>query len=206
MRGMRAAVLALAASTLAVGAIAASSATAARVAGTPGVRDSSAADILVYSAWGRQNDVTAAECTGTGPAQKVGALREHGTFRCRVAAEGKPGVVVATALGPEWLQVTTVVHGTLKPDPGIGQVPQGTPILESFWAGGKLQGSRFAKAHGVETVFCFGVGRFREIGQGGYQFFAYSCATIGAHGRRGAQLLVTAAGSDAIRVVRTLVP
>ena len=170
----------------------------------PGVRDAQAANILVYSAWGREDDVTRAGCAGTGTARLQGALREHDTFRCHVVANGKPGIVDVKALGPEWLRVTSIVEGKLMGDPGIGAVPHGTPLLESFWAGGDLQDSAWAKTHGIATVFCFGVGTYREIGQSGYEFYADSCATLGPHGQRGPQLLIVATGPDKVKIVRKL--
>jgi hypothetical protein len=179
---------------------------AAATTAAPGVRDAQAANILVYSAWGRENDVTRADCAGTGSARLQGALRQHVAFRCTVVANGKPGIVDVRAMGPEWLRVTSIVEGKLQGDPGIGAVPRGAPVLESFWAGGDLQDSAWAKAHGVATVFCFGVGAYQQIGQSGYEFYADSCATLGAHGRRGAQLLVVANGADNVKIVRTLAP
>ena len=170
----------------------------------PGVRDTQAANILVYSTWGRENDVTRADCGGTGAARLQGALRQHDAFRCTVVANGKPGIVDVKALGPEWLRVTSIVEGGLTGDRGIGAVPHGAPVLESFWAGGDLQDSAWAKTHGVATVFCFGVGPYRAIGQGGYEFYADSCATLGPHGRRGPQLLVVAAGPDTVKILRKL--
>ena len=170
----------------------------------PGVRDTQAANILVYSAWGREDGVTRADCAGTGTARLQGALREHDTFRCHVVASGRPGIVDVKALGPEWLRVTRIVEGKLRSDRGIGAVPHGTPQLESFWAGGDLQDSAWAKTHGIATVFCFGVGAYRKIGQGGYEFYADSCATLGPHGRRGPQLLVVAAGPDTVKILRKL--
>jgi hypothetical protein len=175
-------------------------------AAVPGVRDTQAANILAYSAWGRENNVTRANCAGVGTARLQGALRQHDTFRCHVIANGKPGIVDAKALGPEWLRVTSIVEGKLMGDRGIGAVPHGTPLLESFWAGGDLQDSAWAKTHAIATVFCFGVGMYREIGQSGYEFHADSCATLDAHGHRGAQVLVVLTGPDQVKIVRTLAP
>ncbi len=201
---MRSSRFALAASVLVLGATSAGSASTAVAAPGPGVRDSRAPDILVQSAWGRRNGVTAAACTGIGRARQSEALTQHPSFRCRVAVGGKSGVVLARALGPEWLRVASIVAGKLEPDHGIGPVPKGSPTLESLWAGSALVRSSWARTHRIQTAFCFGVGEFREIGHNGYLFFAYSCSTVDRSGRRGAQVLATVTGSDSVRVVRTL--
>ncbi|HZT45306.1 MAG TPA: hypothetical protein VFA24_03920 [Gaiellaceae bacterium] len=166
--------------------------------------DETSYDALTYSTWGRQNNLSGAHCTGTGPAGHVLLGATHGSFRCQVeVGEAPAGVVVAKVLGPESLRVTSVSGGALKPDRGIGTVPKGTPTMQNFDAVIALQKAAWAKAHHVARVLCYGVGSYRPTSTSSY-FFAFSCATFDGTGARGAQVLVTAAGKSAVRVVRTL--
>jgi hypothetical protein len=180
------------------------SATAAGAAPPPRMADETSYDALTYSAWGRQNNVSGAQCTGTGPAGHVLLGATHGSFRCQVqVGEAPAGVVVARVVGPESLRVTSVSGGKLKPDAGIGSVPGGAPVMQNFDAVNALQKSAWAKAHHVARALCFGVGPYRPSSTTSY-FFAFSCATFDSHDTRGAQVLVTAAGKGGVRVVRTL--
>ena len=138
-----------------------------------------------------------------GPAGHVLLGATHGSFRCQVQVGGAPaGVVVARVTGPEFLRVTSVSGGKLKPDAGIGSVPKGAPTLKNFDAVTALQKSAWARARHVARVLCFGVGSYRPTSTTAY-FFAFSCATFDGQGTRGPQVLVTAAGKS-VRVVRTL--
>src|SRR6476661_3422131 len=151
--------------------------------------DDTSYDVLTYSAWGRQNNVSGAECTGTGPAGHALLGATHGSFRCQVQVGGVPaGTVVARVTGPEYLRVTSVAGGKLKPDAGIGSVPRGKPTLKNFDAVDALQKSAWARAHKVARVLCYGVGSYRPTSTTAY-FFAFSCATFGSGGMRGAQVL-----------------
>jgi hypothetical protein len=181
----------------------------ASAAPPPWMPDEGSYDVLTYSAWGRQNGLTGAECTGIGKAGKrpgiLGAT--HGSFRCETQVGGAPSaVVVAKVLGPQWLRVVSITGGKLKPDRGIGPVPKGPPTLQNFDAVDALQKSTWAKAHKVAHVLCYGVGSYQDK-TGSLYYYAFSCATFAddAQTMRGAQVLVTAAGKNAVRVVRTLV-
>ncbi len=66
-----------------------------------------------------------------------------------------------------------------------------------------LENSAWGKANDVDTAFCSGVGTYREVAQQ-FLFFAFSCATLDIFTSRGPHVLVTAAGSSSVRVVRTL--
>ncbi len=196
---------ALAALTL----VAAVAVAAASAAPPPWMSDESSYDVLTYSAWGRQNGLTGAECTGIGTAGKrpgiLGAT--HGSFRCQTQVGGVPSaVVVAKALGPQWLRVVSVTGGKLKPDRGIGPVPKGPPTLQNFDALSALQDGPWARAHKVRRALCYGVGSYQDR-TGSLYYYAFSCATFhdDAQTMRGPQVLVTAAGKDTVRVVRTLV-
>jgi hypothetical protein len=191
------------AATLALVAASLVSVTAAGAAAPPKMADETSYDVLTYSAWGRQNNISGAECTGIGPAGHVLLGVTHGSFRCQVQVGGTPaGVVVARVAGPELLQVTSVLGGQLKPDAGIGSVPRGTPTLKNFDAVTALQKSAWARAHRVARALCYGVGPYRPTSTTAY-FFAFSCATLDSRGTRGPQVLVAAAGKT-VRVVRTL--
>lgn len=189
---------------LAAGALATALPAAAAPVAPPWVPDATVADVLTLSAWGRANGVAAATCTGTGASRRSAGRVEHGAFRCRIQGT-RPGVVLAKAIGPQWLKVTKVVQGTAKPDAGIGTVPKATPVLESFWAGSRVEDTDWARQHGVDTAFCYGVGPVEEVAPSQYLFGAYSCATF-ANRVRSAQLLVVAQSEDAVRIVRELAP
>jgi hypothetical protein len=129
----------------------------------------------------------------------------HGSFRCQTQVGGSPsGVVVAKVLGPQWLRVVSITGGKLKPDRGIGPVPKGPPTLQNFDALTALQDGPWGKAHKISRALCYGVGSYQDR-TGSQYYYAFSCATFGAGDVRGAQVLVTAAGKNAVRVVRTLV-
>jgi hypothetical protein len=178
--------------------------TAAAAAPPPKMADDTSYDVLTYSAWGRQNNVSGAECTGIGPAGHALLGATHGSFRCQVQVGGTPvGTVVARVTGPELLQITSVSGSKLKRDAGIGRVPSGAPTFKNFDAVTALQKSAWAKAHHVTRTLCYGVGTYRPTSTTAY-FFAFSCATFDSSGARGSQVLVTVAGKSAVRVVRTL--
>ena len=194
---MRAAALVVVTAVLAAAA-------AAGAAAPPRMADQTSYDVLTYSAWGRQNNVSGAECTGVGPAGHVLLGATHGSFRCQVQVGGTPvGTVAARVEGPESLRVTSVAGTRLKRDAGLGVVPHGTPTFKNFDAVTALQKSSWAKAHHVSRALCFGVGPYRPTSTTAY-FFAFSCATFDSSGVRGAQVLVTVADKTAVRVVRTL--
>src|SRR5581483_2770801 len=191
---------ALAALTLAAAVAAVAAASAAPPAWMP---DESSYDVLTYSAWGRQNGLTGAECTGIGKAGKRPGILSatHGSFRCQTQVGGVPGaVVVAKALGPQWLRVVSITGGKLKPDRGIGAVPKGAPTLQNFDALSALQDGPWGKAHKISRALCYGVGSYQDR-TGSLYYYAFSCATFDSQEHRGAQVLVTAAGKDAVRVV-----
>jgi hypothetical protein len=178
-------------------------ATSAGAAPPPKMADDTSYDVLTYSAWGRQNNVSGAECTGTGPAGHALLGATHGSFRCQVQVGGTPvGTVVARVAGPEYLRVTSVSGGKLKRDAGIGSVPSGAPTIKNFDAVTALQKSAWARAHHVARALCYGVGSYRATSTTAY-FHAFSCASFDGTGARGAQVLVTAAGRT-VRIVRTL--
>jgi hypothetical protein len=167
--------------------------------------DESSYDVLTYSAWGRANQISGAQCTGTGAAGKRFKGATHSSFRCDVQVGGAPaGVVIVKALGPESLRVVSVSGGTFKPDQGIGAVPKGTPTLADFEAVIALQKSSWARANKVARVLCYGLGSYRSTGTTEL-YYTFSCATFNGRDVRGTQVLVTAAGKNAVRVVRTLV-
>jgi hypothetical protein len=178
----------------------------AAAASPPWMSDESSYDVLTYSAWGRQNGLTGAECTGIGKAGKrpgiLGAT--HGSFRCQTQVGGAPSaVVVAKVLGPQWLRVGSIRGGKLKPDRGIGPVPKGPPTLQNFDALSALQNGAWGRARKISRALCYGVGSYQDR-TGSLYYYAFSCATFDARDMRGAQVLVTAAGKNAVRVVRTL--
>lgn len=190
-------------SALVLAAIALVSATVAWAAAPARMADETSYDVLTYSAWGRQNSLSGAECTGLGPAGHVFLGPTHGSFRCTAQVGEVPsGTVVARALGPESLRVTSVSGGKLKPDAGIGAVPGGAPTMQSFEAVIALQKASWAKAHRVARVLCYGAGTYRATSTSAY-FHAFSCATFDGQGTRGVQVLVVATGKT-VRVVRTL--
>ncbi len=179
----------------------------ASAAPPPWMSDESSYDVLTYSAWGRQNALTGAECTGIGKAgTRPGVLgATHASFRCQTQVGGAPsGVVVAKVLGPQWLRVVSIKGGKLKPDRGIGPVPKGLPTLQNFDALSAFQDGPWGKAHKISRALCYGVGSYQDR-TGSLYYHAFSCATFDGQERRAAQVLVTAAGKDAVRVVRTLV-
>jgi hypothetical protein len=164
--------------------------------------DSLAASYLGYSAWAHRNDVEVEACTGIGRARKSAVATQHASFRCRLrGASG--GVVIATALGPQWLRVTRIVSGKLKPDAGIGAVPKGKPAIDSDDANRLLEASTWARSNRVREVFCAGVGPYRANDLGDL-FYAFSCATIDLFGQREGTVLVVAGGPNSVRVVRRL--
>jgi hypothetical protein len=166
--------------------------------------DEKSYDALTYSAWGRLNAISAAQCTGLGKAGKRFEGATHSSFRCDVQVGGVPaGSVVANALGPESLRVVTIKGGKLKPDRGIGAVPKGPPAEQDIDAVIALQKSPWAKARKISRVLCFGLGPYRDDGISQY-FFAFSCATFDNNDRRSVQVLVTAVGKRSVRVVRVL--
>lgn len=187
--------------------LAALSVVAAASAGPPPwMSDESSYDVLTYSAWGRENGLTGAECTGIGTAGKrpgiLGAT--HDSFRCQTQVGGVPsGVVVVKALGPQWLRVASITGGKLKRDRGIGPVPKGPPALQNFDALSALKDGAWGKAHKISRTLCYGVGSYQDR-TGSLYYYAFSCATFDSHERRGAQVLVTAAGKNTVRVVRIL--
>jgi hypothetical protein len=189
---------------LALTAVSLVAATLAAAAAPPKMPDESSYDVLTYSAWGRQNNLSGAQCKGLGPAGHAFLGATHGTFRCEVqVGEAPAGVAVAKVLGPESLRVVSVSGGKLGPDRGIGAVPTGAPTFQNFDAVTALQKSSWAKARHVARVLCYGVGAYRATSTSAY-FFAFSCATFDSRGARDQQVLVTAAGRNAVRVVRTL--
>ncbi len=201
-RGRRAAVFALAALALV---------TATSAGGAPSLTmpDEDSYDVLTYSAWGRQNNLSGATCTGLGPAGHTflgeSALGPtHASFRCQVqVGEAPAGSVVAKVVGPQSLRVVSVSGGKLRPDRGVGAVPSGASTLENIDALDALQKGAWAKAHHVTRVLCYGLGSYR-VRYGSALFFAFSCATFDSRNVRGQQVLVTVSGNKAVRVVRTL--
>lgn len=188
--------------------VAAVAATAVATAATPAPKmaDEDSYDALTYSAWGRRNHLSGATCTGLGPAGKVLLGPTHGSFRCEVQVGEVPaGTVVAKVLGPESLHVTSVSGGKLGRDQGIGAVPSGSPTMKSFEAVMALQDGAWARSRKVTRVLCHGVGAYRPSSTSA-SFYAFDCATFDSRGTRGAQVLVTAAGASAVKVVRTLAP
>ncbi len=198
LRVQKGALLALA------GALLASAAAAAAAPPAPTVADSNASAFLQYTAWAHKNDVGVAECKGIGRARKVAGGTDHARFRCRVSQDGKPrGVVIAKALGPEWLRVTRILSGELKPDRGIGRLPSGRPRIDSSDANTALENSAWARRNRIRAVFCFGVGRVRET-EVERLYFTFSCATISIFGSRAGTVLVAVTRRNSVRVVRKL--
>ena len=192
---------ALLASTLALGGI---TAVASPAAPAPWMYDEKSYDVLTYSAWGRVNDISGAECTGLGKAGKRFEGPTHASFRCEVQVGATPaGVVVANALGPESLRVASIKGGKLRLDRGVGAVPTGPPTLQDIDAVIALQKSPWVKARKISRVLCYGLGPYKDDGISQY-FFAFSCATFDSNDRRAAQVLVKAAGKRSVQVVRTL--
>lgn len=172
----------------------------------PTVVDGLSAMYLEYTAWSAQNglDPLLTTCVGTGAATKGPVDTEHTTFRCTVGRAGKPaGVVIATALGPEWLQVTQIVSGSLKPDHGIGAVPHGTLAMGNYDAEPALEHSSWAHAHQVAKALCTGVGPYKKSFLG-LDFGAFNCATFNAAGTRNGTVLVQVVSSSSLRIVRQL--
>lgn len=173
----------------------------------PTVVDGLSALYLQYSAWADQNDLDpgGAVCVGIAGARKGAVDMEHTAFRCTVTRGEKPaGVVIATAFGPEWLRVTRIVRGTLKPDRGVGAVPTGPQAMIGHDAQTALARSSWAHAHEVGKAFCTGVGPYKLDIIGQRRFGAFSCATMDRAGRRSGTVLVQVAGTSSVRVVRTL--
>ncbi len=170
----------------------------------PAAADSLASAYLQYSAWADLNGIDDAGCVGTAGMRRSAVATEHTAFRCRVTRGGKPaGVVIATALGPEWFKVTRMVSGSLKPDRAIGAVPQGRLLMDSDDANQALERSSWARAHDVDTVYCLGVGPYKEAPLGN-QFGAFSCATLDTFAQRSGTVLVQVVSSSALRVVKKL--
>ncbi len=181
------------------------SATLGTAAPSPWMYDESSYDVLTYSVWGRQNHVSGAQCTGLGRGRKGFEGMTHASFRCHVQVGGAPaGVVVAKVIGPESLRVVSVAGGKLMGDRGIGPVPKGTPALAAFEAVIALQNGSWGKTHRISRALCYGVGPYRDRGVASPLFFSFSCATFDQREARAAQVLVTATGKKAVRVVRTL--
>ncbi|HST25421.1 MAG TPA: hypothetical protein VLJ76_05490 [Gaiellaceae bacterium] len=180
---------------------------ASGIAGSqPTVVDGLAAMYLQYSAWADQNDLDplGTACVGIEGAKKGVVDVEHTAFRCTVARGGKKaGVVIATALGPEWLRVTRIVSGALKPERGIGAVPKGREAMVYSDAEFAVMRSSWARANKVGKSFCTGVGPYKKALLG-LQFGAFSCATYDRSGRRSGTVLVQVVSSSSLRVVRRL--
>ena len=195
---------ALAGSALALAAASAVAPAPAAAGSAPGMSDFESDDFLVMSAWGRQNNVSRATCTGLGRAGNGPAGPTHSSFRCDVRVGAAPaGVVVAKVLGPQSLRVVSVSGGKLKPDRGIGPVPKGRPVMESPDANVGLSRTSWAKANRVSQFICSGVGPYRATGFSQF-FYAFSCATFDSSEKRGPQVLVKASGKRSVRVVRVL--
>lgn len=174
--------------------------------GAPTVTDGLSAMYLEYTAWFDQNDLDplGAVCVGVGPATKGVTDTEHTTFRCTVTRATQPaGVVIATALGPEWLKVTKIVSGNLKPDRGIGAVPSGPLEMGNYDAEPALAHSSWAHANKVAKALCVGVGPYKEniLGR---QYGAFNCATYDSDGKRAGTVLVQVINTTSLRVVRQL--
>lgn len=172
----------------------------------PTVVDGLAAMYLQYTAWADQNDLDplGTVCVGISGAKKGVVDVEHTAFRCTVGRDGKQaGVVVATALGPEWLRVTRIVSGALKPDRGIGAVPKGPEAMVYSDAETALTRSSWARANKVGKAFCTGVGAYKKALLG-LQFGAFNCAIYDRSGRRSGTVLVQVVSSSSLRVVRRL--
>jgi hypothetical protein len=195
----RALVLLLTVAAAAVGVLSAGAAVS-----PPWIPDATVSDVLTLSAWGRANGVAEATCSGTGAARQSAGRAEHGGFRCVIQGT-KPGIVLAKALGPQWLKVTKIVQGTAKPDRGIGAVPKAKPVLAAFWAGGVVEDTDWMTSRGLDSAFCYGVGPAEDQGASQYLFGAYSCATF-SMSVRGPQILVVADSEDRVHIVRQLAP
>ena len=160
---------------------------------------------LEYTAWFDQNtlDPLTTTCVGIAGAKKGPVDTEHTAFRCTVGRAGKPaGVVIATALGPEWLKVTRIVSGGLKPDRGVGAVPHGPLAMGNYDAEPALEHSSWAHAHQVTKALCTGVGPYKKTLLG-LQFGAFNCATYTGQKRVGT-VLVQVVSHSSLRVVREL--
>jgi hypothetical protein len=198
------------ASALAVASIVTAAFAAGQASGAansqPTVVDGLSAMYLQYTAWFDQNDLDAngTTCIGNTGARKGATDTEHATFRCTVARANKPtGVVIATALGPEWLKVTRIVSGSLKPDRGIGTVPKGPEAMGFYDAEPALERTPWGRTNKVATAHCTGVGPYKKALLG-LQFGAFNCATYDRSGQRSGTVLVQVVSSTSLRVVRKL--
>jgi hypothetical protein len=172
----------------------------------PTVTDGLSAMYLEYTAWFDQNDLDplGAVCVGVGAATKGLTDTEHTTFRCTVTRATQPaGVVIATALGPEWLKVTKIISGNLKPDHGIGSVPNGPLVMGNYDAEPALAHSSWARANNATKALCVGVGPYKNniLGR---QYGAFNCATYNSAGTRSGTVLVQVISKTSIRVLRQL--
>ncbi len=175
-------------------------------AAAPTVTDGLSAMYLEYTAWFDQNDLDplGAVCVGVGPATKGITDTEHATFRCTLTRATRPaGVVIATALGPEWLKVTKIISGSLKPDRGVGAVPKGPLVMGNYDAEPALAHSSWAHAKNVVKALCEGVGPYKDniLGR---QYGAFNCATYDSAGKRAGTVLVQVIGKTSLRIVREL--
>lgn len=196
---------ALVALSLAAVALAAGQASGATKA-APTITDGLSAMYLEYTAWFDQNhlDPLGTVCVGIGRATKGVTDTEHAAFRCTFTHDSKPvGVVIATALGPEWLKVTRIVSGNLKPDHGIGSVPKGPLAMGNYDAEPALEHSSWAHANGVAKALCTGVGPYLK-NPFGRQYGAFNCAIYDAAGTRAGTVLVQVVSKTSLRVVRKL--
>jgi len=128
-------------------------------ASPPWVADSDASAFLQYSVWAYENDVTDPNCSGTGAPHRFASGTGHTTFRCAVEADGKKGVILAKALGPEWLRVTQVPAG-FGTDQGLGAIPSGKPLMDDDQAESALADSAWGSKENVDEAFCSGVGSY----------------------------------------------
>jgi hypothetical protein len=199
------ALVALLVTSIAIATVAAGRANSA-TQGSPTVTDGLSAMYLEYTAWFDQNDLDplGAVCVGVGAPTKGVTDTEHTTFRCTVTRATRPaGVVIATALGPEWLKVAKIISGNLKPDRGIGAVPNGPLVMGNYDAEPALARSSWAHAKNVVKALCVGVGPYKNniLGR---QYGAFSCATYDSAGKRAGTVLVQVISQTSIRVVRQL--
>jgi hypothetical protein len=178
----------------------------ASAANPPTVVDGLSAEYLQYTAWFDQNDLDplGTVCVGVAGAHKGVVDTEHTTFQCRVSRAGKPaGAVIATALGPEWLRVTRIVSGRLKPDRGVGTVTPGPLAMNFHDAESALEHSSWARGHKVGKTFCTGVGPYKQDILG-LKFGAFNCATETSSDQRLGTVLVQVVSRSSLRVLRTL--
>jgi hypothetical protein len=179
----------------------------ARGAGAkPTVVDGLSAMYLNDSAWTDQNALDPLEtvCVGIAGARQGPVDLEHTTFRCTVGrSTRRVGVVIAIALGPEWLKVTRILSGSLKPDRGVGAVPNGPLAMGNYDAEPALEHSPWAHAHGVAKALCTGLGPYKKQLLG-LQFGAFNCATYDAAGKRAGTVVVQVVSHTSLRVVREL--